>query len=207
MNMFARKFVVIGAALLLSGCYEVFTSAVSSHNNAVAARHMAQRDRDNAALASWIKGLQRAADPLGDYYWAGLNEDILFKERAIDKYQILGVYEAAAARGVEDAKLVMAVKEFRSAKASGEELLWRKKLHDLDDISEKQCWYRRPWVSLAKNELCVGRVAVADEVVREFMYSTKYSDIRDYWRKKDQMCMESQGYQEAIHSRCRPFQH
>jgi hypothetical protein len=206
MNILLRKIVVIGAALLLSGCYEIFTSAVNSYNDAVTSREMAQRDRDTSALVSWIKGLQQAADPLGDYYWARLNESSRLKEHAIEKYQVREFYESAAARGVEDAKLVLALKEFRSAKESGNELLWSKKLQDLDYISEKQCWYREPRVSLAKNELCVVRVAVTDEVLHEFIHSTKHSNIRDYWRKKNQTCIESQDYQEAIRNRCRPFQ-
>jgi hypothetical protein len=205
MSILVRKIVVIGAALLLSGCYELFTTAVNSYNDAVISREMAQRDRDNSALASWIKGLQQAADPLGDYYWARLNENSRLKEHAIEKYQVREFYEAAAARGVEDAKLVLALKEFRSAKESRDEILWSKKLQDLDYISQKQCWYREPRVSLAKNELCVRRVAVTDEVLHEFIYSTKHSDIRDYWRKKNQTCTDSQDYQDAIRNGCRPF--
>jgi hypothetical protein len=205
MSITIRSVIAIGAAMLVSGCYPAFTSAVSTYNDAVASSVKAEHNRDNSALASWIKGLQVAGDPLGDYYWARLNENIWFKDHAIEDYQIRKFYESAAARGVEDAKLVLALKEFRSAKKDGYEPLWQKKLQDLDNISEKQCWFREPHVSLAKNELCVWRVTIASEVLEQFIYARKPSDPLDYWRQKNQACKKSQDYQEAIRSLCRPY--
>ena len=180
-------------------------SAVSSHNDAVASREQANHDRDNFALSSWIKWMQEGNDPLGDYYWGRLNENIWFKAHALEDYQIRKFYEAAASRGVVDAKLVLALKEFRSAKKNGYEALWKNRLQEIGDISEKQCWYREPHVSLEKSKLCVWRVTVASAVLEEFIYSAGYNDIRDYWRQKNQTCKESQAYQDAIRDMCRPY--
>ena len=108
MTSITRQLAMAAAALvtafLASGCM------TGAHIAMAVERSQAERDmeRGKEQLRQYIQSLQARGDPMGDYYYAMANADGWIKD-VQDPKAITALFEQAAAKGVMDAKILLAL--------------------------------------------------------------------------------------------------
>ncbi|MFN3494669.1 MAG: hypothetical protein ACK40L_09195 [Hydrogenophaga sp.] len=135
-------------AFLVSGCM------TGAHIAMAVERSKAERDMDRGKeqLRQYIKSLQDRGDPMGDYYYAMANADGWIKD-VQDPKAVTALFEQAAAKGVMDAKILLALQlamgepvpgrldyAMVPSKVAGD---WQRGREQLFPLLQQQCFARR----------------------------------------------------------------
>ncbi|MCU0926944.1 MAG: hypothetical protein MUF44_13240 [Hydrogenophaga sp.] len=138
----------IVAAVLASGCM------TGAHIAMAVERSSADREleRGKTQLRQYIKSLQERGDPMGDYYYAMANADGWMKE-VQDPKAVTALFEQAAAKGVMDAKILLALQLAMGEPVPGRldyamvpsEVAgdWQRGREQLFPLLQQQCFARR----------------------------------------------------------------
>jgi hypothetical protein len=109
-----RRWIICFAGVMgLSGCGAMVAGTFTAANQLDQARDKARRNDLAAQHLDDIKQRQAKGDPLGDYLWAEANEKQIVPNAIQDPATIRRLYQVAADKGSVDAKLVLAVKQFK----------------------------------------------------------------------------------------------
>lgn len=135
-------------AFLASGCM------TGAHIAMAVERSKADRDmeRGKEQLRQYIESLQDRGDPMGDYYYAMANADGWIKD-VQDPKAVTALFEQAAAKGVMDAKILLALQVATSEPVPGQldygksprgnVQAWEQGLKLLFPLLQQQCFARR----------------------------------------------------------------
>ena len=141
-------------AMALVAAFSAGGCMTGAHIAMAVERSQAERDmeRGKEQLRQYIKSLQDRGDPMGDYYYAMANADGWIKD-VHDPKAVTALFEQAAAKGVMDAKILLALQlamgepvpgrldyAMVPSKVAGD---WQRGRDQLFPLLQQQCFARR----------------------------------------------------------------
>ncbi len=213
--------VMLMATVLLTGCGSIVGGTISAANQIDQARN---RSRSNSLMAQHledIKALQAKGDPLGDYLWAEANANKLIPDPITDPETLNALYQTAADRGSIDAKIIIAVQQFKKGEPkhfnhgrtpeemSEKEPIWRDALNKIDTATQKRCFFYWTYIFAPQQKRCLAPRIAADIVWPGFRDGYNYPKdkaLRDEWYDKAIACEQTPAYQNAVRQ-CQVFGH
>lgn len=208
---------------LLAGCGAVVGTTIVAANNAEQSRDRARLGNLVTAYLESVKELQAKGDPMGDYLWAEANEKANETHWITPPIQdpkiITQMYVDAAAKGSVDAQIVLGIRQLLAGsdphrwddyivtEFASRTSIMQDGLKRIEQASQKQCWYYKPYIFPPQNKRCLTPVVAASTPWNAFRHGYLYPKddaLRDYWKQKFDACKASSEYQEALR-KCRPL--
>lgn len=193
-------------AFLASGCM------TGAHIAMAVERSKAERDmeRGKEQLRQYIKSLQDRGDPMGDYYYAMANADGWIKD-VQDPKAVTALFEQAAAKGVMDAKILLALQVAVGARVPGRlDYLkvpskvagdWQRGLDQLFPLLQQQCFARR--LVLEEGRPKAAHYSIAYDVWPTFRDGHYVQNERKEWVLQVAKDPVKQQAWESIHRNCK----
>lgn len=200
-------------ASFLAGCGTVVGTTIVAANNAERSRDRARTNDLVGAHLEWVKELQTKGDPMGDYLWANAHENNWVKDPIKDPQSIMKMYSNAAAKGSVDAQIWLGIKRFYAGASTprddiGKDAewlpnvpIWQDGLKRVEQATQKQCFYLKPYIFAPQTKRCLAPRVAADDIWPKFRDGSAYPKdkaIRDYWYDKAIACETSPEFQNAL---------
>lgn len=198
---------------LLAGCSAVVGTTMVAATNIELSRDRARTNDLVGEHLEWIKVLQAKGDPMGDYLWANAHENNWVKDSISDPQTIMKMYSDAAAKGSVDAEIWLGIKRFYAGASRprhdvGKDAewlpnvpIWQDGLKRVQQATQKQCFYLKPYIFAPQNKRCLAPRVAADDIWPKFRDGSAYPKdraIRDFWYGKAIACETSPEFQNAL---------
>jgi hypothetical protein len=197
--------IALVATVLVSGCM------TGAHIAMAVERSQAERDmeRGKEQLRQYIQSLQDRGDPMGDYYYAMANADGWIKD-VQDPKAVTALFEQAAAKGVMDAKILLALQVAVGARVPGRldygkvpSMVagdWQLGLEQLFPLLQQQCFARR--LVLEEGRPKAAYYSIAYDIWPTFRDGHYVQNERKEWVIQVARDPAQQQAWESIHRKC-----